>query len=111
MSMLVIQHCVTDFQAWKQAFDGDPIGRAQNGVIRHAIYRSSDDPNDVIVNLEFSSREQAEKFLTKLRELWRRVGDRIGFGGAEGVQARIVDVVERIDYGQGATAGVPSPRS
>ncbi len=98
MSMLVIEHKVADFQAWKRAFDNDPVGRAQNGVTRHAVYRPADDPNYVIVNLEFSSREQAQKFLPTLRELWRRAGDKIGFGDAEGVQARILDEVERVDY-------------
>ena len=98
MSMLVIQHPVTDFQAWKKAFDSDPVGRAKNGVTRHAIYRPADDPKYVVVNLEFSSRGQAEKFLPKLRELWRRVGDKIGLGNAEAVQARILDEVERVDY-------------
>jgi hypothetical protein len=96
--MLVIQHPVADFQAWKQAFDSDPVGRARNGVTRHTIYRPADDPNYVVVSLEFSSLEQAQQFLPALRELWRRAGDKIGFGGSEGVQARILDEVERVDY-------------
>jgi hypothetical protein len=98
VSMIVIQHPVADFQAWKKAFDSDPVGRAKNGVTRHAIYRSADDRNQVVVHLEFASLEQAQKFLPVLSEMWRRVGDRIGFGGAEGVQAQILDEIERVDY-------------
>lgn len=98
MSMLVIQHPVADFDSWKKVFDSDPIGRARNGVIRHAVYRASDDPNYVVVHLEFSSLEQAQSLLAVLRELWRGVGDKIGFGNPEGVKTRILDEVERVDY-------------
>jgi hypothetical protein len=98
MAVIVIQHPITDFAAWKQAFDSDPLGRARGGVIRHTVLRAADDPNQVAIHLEFASREQAEKFLPPLREMWRRVGERIGFGGVEGVQARILDVVESVDY-------------
>ena len=111
MSVLVIQHPVKDFQAWKKAFDSDPAGRARNGVIRHAIYRPHSDPNYVIVSLEFTSREQAQKFLdlSTLRQAWRGfLGvdfETLGSGshlqsrlGAEQFQARILDEIERIDY-------------
>jgi hypothetical protein len=94
---IVIQHPVADFQAWKKAFDSDPMGRARSGVIRHMIFRTADDPNFVVVNLEFASLEHAQKFLPGLREMWRRVGDKIGFG-AEGPQARILEEVEHQDY-------------
>jgi len=111
MSVLVIQHPVKDFQAWKKAFDSDPAGRAKNGVIRHAIYRPHDDPNYVIVSLEFSSHEEAQKFLDlpTLRQAWKGfLGldfETLGAGshlrsrrGAEQFQARIFDEIERIDY-------------
>ena len=96
--MLVIQHPVANFEGWKKAFDSDPVGRARNGVIRHTIFRPADDPNYVVVNLEFSRLEQAQAFLPVLREMWERVGPKIGFGGAEGVQARVLDEVERVEY-------------
>ena len=111
MSVLVIQHPVRDFNAWKKAFDSDPAGRAKNGVARHAIYRPHDDPNYVIVRLEFTSFEQAQKFLDRpaLRQAWKGfLGvdfETLGGGshlrsrlGAEQFQARILDEVERIDY-------------
>lgn len=111
MAILVIQHPVKDFQAWKKAFDSDPAGRAKNGVIRHAIYRPHDDSNYVVVNLEFSSREQAQKFLDQpaLRQAWKGfLGldfETLGGGshlrsrlGAEQFQARILDETERVDY-------------
>ncbi len=96
--MLVIQHRVADYQAWKRAFDSDPVGRARNGVTRHTIYRPDDDANLVVVNLEFGSLEQARRFLATLGELWRRAGGTLGFGGPEGVQARVLDELEHVDY-------------
>ncbi|HKS91316.1 MAG TPA: hypothetical protein VJQ83_05255 [Tepidiformaceae bacterium] len=111
MSVLFIQHPVRDFQAWKKAFDSDPAGRAQNGVTRYAIYRPHDDPNDVIVSMEFASREQAQKFLDlpALRQAWKGfLGvdfETLGGGShlrsrlcAEQFQARILDEIDRIDY-------------
>lgn len=97
MPIVVIQHPVADFQSWKKAFDSDPLGRAKSGVTRHTIYRPADNPSFIVVNLEFASLEQAQKFLPTLQEMWRRVGDRIGFG-AEGPTARILEEVERQEY-------------
>ena len=93
MSILVIQHPIADFPAWKKAFDSDPAGRAEHGVIRHAIFRAVDDPRQVIINLEFRSREQAQAFLDlpALRAAWQ------GFG-VEELQTRILDEVENVPY-------------
>ncbi len=96
-STIVIQHPVADFQTWKKMFDSDPLGRAQNGVTGHSIYRTADS-NLVVIHLEFASRQQAEVYLPKLRELWKRVGDKVGFADAGGVQAGIFDQVERVAY-------------
>jgi heme-degrading monooxygenase HmoA len=111
VSMLVIQHPVRDFQAWKKAFDSDPAGRTKNGVTRHAIYRPHDDPNYVVVTLEFSSREQAQAFLDHpaMRQAWKSFlgleAETLPGGshlrsrlGAEHFQARILDEIERVDY-------------
>ncbi len=34
--MLVIQHQVADFSAWKKVFDSDPAGRAEHAAGRPA---------------------------------------------------------------------------
>jgi hypothetical protein len=95
MPILQIEHKVRDFDAWKQGFDGDPVGRQQGGVRRYRIARLVDDPNHVLIELEFDGQGEAETFRTGLQELWGRVGDRLGL---EGPQARIVDTVETIEY-------------
>ncbi len=97
MTLIEIQHRVADFDAWKKAFDSDPVGRERNGVLRHSVYRAADDPRLVIVLLEFASRDEAEHVLSLLQRLWDRVGMQMGFGGGQGVQARILEEVERVE--------------
>ena len=95
MAILQIEHRVRDFNAWKQAFDNDPIGREQGGVRRYRILRALDDPNFVVIELEFDGSDEAESFQAALRDLWGRVGDSLGL---EGPQARIVEAVETKEY-------------
>ena len=98
MPMLVIQHRVADFEAWKKAFDADPLGRARNGVVGHAIYRPAGDPLQVVIHLEFSSLERAEAFLPALRAMWTRVGGPIGLGGPDEVKVDVLEETERRAY-------------
>jgi hypothetical protein len=95
MPILQIEHGVRDFDAWKQAFDSDPVGREQGGVRRYRIARPTDDPSYVIVDLEFDSSSEAEAFHAKLRELWRRMEGELGL---QNPQARIVEAVESEEY-------------
>lgn len=95
MAILQIEHGVRNYEAWKQAFDSDPVGREQGGVRRYRVMRPTDDPHYVVVDLEFDSAAEAEAFRAKLRDLWDRVGGDLGL---EGPQARIVEAVETEEY-------------
>ena len=95
MHILQIEHRVNDFDTWKQAFDSDPVGRQQGGVLRYRILRPTDEPNHVIVDLEFDDSSKAEAFRSKLRELWSRVEGDLGL---ESRQARIFEVLETTEY-------------
>jgi hypothetical protein len=93
MHVLRIEHQIRDFAAWKEAFDRDPVGRERLGVRRHRILRPIDDPNYVMVDLEFDSSSEAEDFLAALRrDVWssRRAAPAL-IGDP---QARIVEAVE-----------------
>jgi hypothetical protein len=94
MPILRIEHRVPDFDGWKQAFDSDPAGRRQSGVRRYQVLQSSDDPNYVMIDLEFDSMREAESFLATMREVWRRVEGTVMWNP----QARIVEVVESTEY-------------
>lgn len=90
MHILRIEHPVPDFDAWKMAFDSDPLARKQSGVRRHRVMRPIDDPQYAMVDLEFDSLSEAEAMLAALRDLWSKVGGRI----MTSPRARIVEAVE-----------------
>ena len=91
MPILQIEHRVRDYDAWKRAFDSDPVGRSQGGVRKHRIVRGVDDPNLVAIELEFDQAEAAESFRGALEQLWGRVGAELGL---ENRQVRIVETME-----------------
>lgn len=91
MPILQIEHRVGDYDTWKAAFDGDPVGRQSGGVRRYRIARLTDDPNHVLIELDFDGVEEAEGFRLRLERLWADAGPRLGL---ESPSARIVDVVE-----------------
>jgi hypothetical protein len=94
MIVLQIEHKVPNYQGWKKAFDSDPINRKKSGVCRHRIFRPADDPNYVIIQLEFETLDEAEKALSALRNLWTKVEGKIMVDP----QTRILDLAESIEY-------------
>jgi hypothetical protein len=73
MYILRIEHPIPDFDAWKKAFDSDPVGREKAGVLRYTVSRPVDDEKYVLIDLEFDTIGQAEAILAALRRLWGRV--------------------------------------
>lgn len=97
MHILRIEHQIRDFDTWKQAFENDPVGREQSGVRRHRILRPIDDPNHVMIELDFDSSSEAETFLAALRrDVWRSRRAAPALIGSP--QARIVEAVESKAY-------------
>jgi len=94
MYMLRIEHPVPNFDGWKKAFDDDPVGRVKSGVRRYQILRSVDDPNYVMIDLEFDTASQAEALLAAMRAVWGRVEGTIMMNP----KARIVEAVETKVY-------------
>ena len=94
-AVLYIEHAVRDFEAWKRAFESDPVGREQSGVRRYRILRGTEDPNFVVIELEFDGTAEAEAFAGKLRELWGRVTDELGLTGR---RLEIFESAEAVEY-------------
>lgn len=92
MTVLLIEHTVRDFERWKEAFESDPVGREQGGVRRYRILQAADDPNVVVIELEFDGAAQAEAFKGRLQELWS--GGATERLGLEGPNARVMNIVE-----------------
>ena len=90
MYMLRIEHPVPNYAGWKKAFDGDPALRKKSGVRRYQILRPVDNPNYVMIDLEFDTPKDAETLLAGLRLIWGRVEGTL----MSDPKARIVEAVE-----------------
>ena len=90
MAILRIEHAVPSFDEWKQAFDRDPAGRQGAGVRRYLVLRGHQDPNYVMIDLDFATVAEAEAFLRRLETIWAGPGKAV----MQNPRARICDVVE-----------------
>jgi hypothetical protein len=62
MTTLHIEHAISDFGVWSAAFDRFAHFREQAGVRAHRVHRPVDDPNFVVIDLDFDTPAAAEKF-------------------------------------------------
>ena len=107
MHVLQIEHPVPDFETWKRAFDGDPVGRERSGVRRYRVMRPIDDGRYAIIELEFDSLGEAEAMERSLRELWGRVEGRV----MTDPKTRIVEIVESRELASAVRGGGLTGRS
>lgn len=68
MTTLHIEHPITDLNAWLAAFDRFAEARAKAGVQAQRVQHPVDDPNYIIIELDFTTTEQAQRFLAFLSE-------------------------------------------
>ena len=94
MIVLQIEHQVPDFDGWKKAFDSDPLDRKQSGVRSYRVFTTINNPNYVIIELEFDNLPEAEKMLENLKKLWPQVEGKVMMSP----QARIIETIESIEY-------------
>jgi hypothetical protein len=62
MYTLTIEHAITDFRAWRTAFDRFSDARTQAGVLADRIRRPVDNEQHLVIELDFQNQEQAEAF-------------------------------------------------
>jgi hypothetical protein len=94
-TILHIEHAVGSFDAWKRVFDSDPVGRKRSGVRRYRVLRATEDPNYVMIDLEFEGSNEAEDFRAALRKLWdSEEAQQL----MQNPQLRIVELVETKEY-------------
>ncbi len=73
MYVLRIEHPIFSYEAWKEAFDSDPVGREKSGVRYYQILQPVDDPKYIMIDLEFDTLSQAEALLAAMQVVWGRV--------------------------------------
>jgi hypothetical protein len=72
---LTIIHSVPDFDRWCAVLTENPAD-GRPGLTRRSVFRSLDNPNEVMVDIEFDSAEAAQALLPSvdLRDLLDRAG-------------------------------------
>jgi hypothetical protein len=73
MCTLKIEHPINDFETWKAAFDRDPAQRQLSGVRSYRVFRPLDDPNYIIIDLDFDGTTEAHAFLESMQRVWNRI--------------------------------------
>lgn len=92
MFTLSIEHGITEYPVWKQAFDRFADARTQAGVLGHRIRRPVGDEHYLVIELDFPSQEQAEGFRKFLYDVvWAKRDASPGLEGAP--QARVLEPI------------------
>ncbi len=94
MFILQIEHKFPGYEGWKKLFNSDPIDRKGSGTRYYRIYRTVDDPNNVIVDLGFDKLADAEATPAAFHKLWKQVEGTV----MTGPKARILNIVESREY-------------
>ncbi len=76
MPYLLVRQKVTDYEQWKSAFDAHSVIRQANGSRGGQLFRSTSDPNELVVLLEWDVLERARQFAQSedLHEVMQRAG-------------------------------------
>ena len=94
MFTVQIEHPIRDYASWRAAFERDPAGREAAGVRQYRVYRPVDDSNYVLVDLDFDTREVADRFVATMRGIWKQVEGTL----IAGPRARVVECVDEHRY-------------
>lgn len=76
MSFVLVRHKVRDFAKWKPVFDEHGKARKAAGSKGGHLFRSADDPSEVIVLLQWDSHDKARQFTQSqdLKQAMERAG-------------------------------------
>jgi hypothetical protein len=61
MAYVIVKYTVADYIRWKSLFDADGANRQAGGSKGGQLFRSADDPNEVVILFEWDL-EQARQF-------------------------------------------------
>ena len=63
MPQILIRHKVSDYAAWKRAFDDHSDTRASYGSQGGSVFRNAEDTDEVLILMEVDDLDQARAFL------------------------------------------------
>lgn len=64
MALLIVQHKVRDYAAWRPGFDAHEASRLGAGITNGRVYRKADDPNDVVILFDVADAAKARSWMT-----------------------------------------------
>jgi len=80
---LHIEHAITDFGTWQAAFARFGDARAEGGVVAARIHRPLDDDAYVVIQLDFATVDEAQRFERFLRgNVWSTPASAPALAGA-----------------------------
>lgn len=76
MATLLVRHRVRDYDRWKEIFDAHADERAAAGSLGGRVFRDGDDPEDVVIVLEWADLDRARDFAERedMQESMERAG-------------------------------------
>ncbi len=90
MPTMLIEHAISDFDTWYDAFERFAARRREAGVLRERIMQPVDDPHYVLVDLEFATVEAAQGFQQFLEtQVWANPANSPALKGSP--RSRIAD--------------------
>ena len=59
MALMIVQHQVRDYAAWRPAYDAHEASRVGAGITNGRVYRKAEDPNDRVILLDVADVAKA----------------------------------------------------
>ena len=66
MTTLHIEHPITDLNVWLAVFERFAEARAKAGVRKEHVLHPVDDPHYIVIDLDFDTTDEAQRFLAFL---------------------------------------------
>jgi hypothetical protein len=73
---LLVRHQVQDYERWKPLFDEHGLTRKANGSMGGQLFRSADNPNEIVMLIEVEELDRARQFAQSddLRQAMQQAG-------------------------------------
>ena len=73
---LTLHFKVKDFGAWRTSYNGRETNRTSAGITNGRVFRSADDPNDVVILQDVADVAKARTWYgsSEMKTLWEKSG-------------------------------------
>ncbi len=73
---MIVTFAIQDYAAWRPVFDAAAAERAQKGVTGGTVYRSADNPNELLVVFDVANKKNARAWMTSadVKAAWQKGG-------------------------------------